>query len=369
MRGRACTIPVFGFCLLIAGCATSGPPLPPSLELPKPPSNLRATRKADKVTLSWTIPTVTTDRQNIKHPVATRICRGLEPVLLKCGTPIAELAPAPPRRPPGKPSAKEPGKKAQPIPATYTDTLSLQLESDNPVGFVTYAVEALNKNGRSAELSNQVQVPLAETLPPPRDFAVQVTGQGAVLTGTGEPFSPRPQLRYVYRIYRRLEQSPQPILVGQVPDNGETGFTFTDPSIEWEKTYEYHANIATVITRPGQPEAQVEGEDTPEVKVFTHDIYPPAVPSGLQAVFSGPGQAPFIDLIWAPVVDLDFAGYNVYRHEPGSAPEKLNPELLKTPTYRDATVSSGRTYSYSVSSVDTRGNESARSGEAIERVP
>jgi len=154
-----------------------------------------------------------------------------------------------------------------------------------------------------------------------------------------------------------------------VPDNGEATFTFTDPSIEWEKTYEYHANIATVIARPSQPEAQVEGEDTPDVRVFTHDIYPPAVPSGLQAVFSGPGQLPFIDLIWAPVTDLDFAGYNVYRHEPGSPPEKINTEPLKTPTYRDAAVSSGKTYSYSVSSVDSRANESVRSEEASERVP
>ena len=67
--------------------------------------------------------------------------------------------------------------------------------------------------------------------------------------------------------------------------------------------------------------------------------------------------------------DLDFAGYNVYRHEPGSAPEKLNTEPLKTPAYRDTAVSSGRGYSYSVSSVDGRGNESARSEEASESVP
>ena len=55
----------------------------------------------------------------------------------------------------------------------------------------------------------------------------------------------------------------------------------------------------------------IEGDDTPEVKVFANDVFPPAVPSGLQAVFSGPGQKPFIDLVWAPVSDADLAGYNV----------------------------------------------------------
>jgi hypothetical protein len=339
------------------------------LELPKPPADLRAIRKADTVVLSWTIPTVTTDRLTIRHPGATRICRGLEPVLTKCGVPVGETAPVPPISGSSKSSAKKSETKILTVQATHADTLPRQLEKDNPLGFVTYAVEALNKNGRSAGLSNQVQVPLAETLPPPHNFAAEVTGKGVVLTGTAEPIASHPMVRHVYRIYRRPEGSPQQILVGQVPDSGEITFTLTDPSIEWEKTYEYHANLATVIARAGQPEAQVEGEDTPDVKVFTHDIYPPAVPSGLQAVFSGPGQQPFIDLIWAPVTDLDFAGYNVYRHEPGSPPETLNAEPLKTPTYRDAAVTSGKTYSYSVSSVDLRGNESAQSVEASERVP
>jgi hypothetical protein len=369
MRGRACIILVSCLCLLLASCATIGPPLPPSLELPKSPSDLRAIRRADTVVLSWTIPTVTTDRLTVRHPGATRICRGLEPVLTKCGTPVGETAAVPPLPASTKSSGKKSETKTLAIQATYTDTLPRQLERDNPLGFVTYAVEALSKNGRSAGLSNQMQVPVAETLPPPHNFAAEVTGKGVVLTGTAEPVASHPMVRYVYRIYRRPEGSPQQILVGQVPHTDETTFTFTDPSIEWEKTYEYHANIATVVARPGQPEAQVEGKDTPDVKVFTHDIYPPAVPSGLQAVFSGPGQPPFIDLIWAPVTDLDFAGYNVYRHEPGSPPEKLNTEPLKMPTYRDAAVASGKTYLYSVSSVDLRGNESARSEEASERVP
>ena len=38
-------------------------------------------------------------------------------------------------------------------------------------------------------------------------------------------------------------------------------------------------------------------------------------------------------------------------------------------TYRDAQVVSGRTYFYSVSAMDQRGNESARSEEASERAP
>jgi fibronectin type 3 domain-containing protein len=105
------------------------------------------------------------------------------------------------------------------------------------------------------------------------------------------------------------------------------------------------------------------------VKVFAHDVFPPAVPAELQAVFSGPGQSPAIDLVWAPVTDMDLAGYNVYRHEAGGAAVKVNGELVETPAYRDANVATGRKYLYSVAAVDVRGNESARSEEAGETVP
>jgi len=93
------------------------------------------------------------------------------------------------------------------------------------------------------------------------------------------------------------------------------------------------------------------------------------VPSGLQVVASGPGQKTFADLVWAPVTDVDLDGYNVYRHEDGAAAVKVNTELVKTPSYRDVSVASGKSYLYSVTAVDVRGNESARSEEAGETVP
>ena len=61
--------------------------------------------------------------------------------------------------------------------------------------------------------------------------------------------------------------------------------------------------------------------------------------------------------------------YNVYRHEEGTAPVKINSELVKPPTYRDTAVQPGHRYFYSVDAVDVRGNQSARSEEASEVVP
>jgi hypothetical protein len=174
-------------------------------------------------------------------------------------------------------------------------------------------------------------------------------------------------MHFLIRAYRREEGSQQQTAVGELAAGSEP--SLTDAEIQWQKTYEYHAEMVTVARDPNGNEAQLEGDDTPEVKVFANDVFPPAVPSGLQAAFSGPGQSPFIDLVWAPVTDPDLGGYNVYRHEEGGEAVKLNSEPLKTPSYRDDHVSTGKRYLYSVTSIDFRGNESARSDEASETVP
>jgi len=347
----------------LTGCASIRPPLPPSLELPRPPADLRAARKGDKVTLTWTIPARTMDRQRVRYLGKTDVCRSLDATLPKCDTLVGEVAP-----PADFASKNDAG--GPKLTTSYTDTLPLDLRLRTTFASATYAVEVLNRDGRGAGLSNQVHVPLAETLPAPTDFSARVTAQGVVLTWSGVPSSVRAldPLRLSYRVYRRAEGSRQEILVGE-RSVAEPNQSVTDQSFEWEKTYYYRVGTFTVISEPGKPEVSIDGDDTPEVKVFADDVFPPAVPTGLQAVFSGPGQQPFIDLIWAPVADADLDGYNIYRHEEGSAPVKLNAGLVKMPAFRDAQVVSGNTYSYSVSAVDLRGNESARSGEASESVP
>src|SRR5271163_157264 len=112
-------------CLLLASCAQTGPPLPPSLELPKPPSDLRASRKGNRVTLSWSEPTLTTDHQSVRYIGPTLVCRSLESEITACGDPAATL-PAPTAAPPKRSSSHRASQKsgAQPsVPKTYTDTL------------------------------------------------------------------------------------------------------------------------------------------------------------------------------------------------------------------------------------------------------
>jgi hypothetical protein len=251
----------------------------------------------------------------------------------------------------------------------YTDTLPPLTAGQDPLGRAWYGVEPLNTLGRGAGVSNQVEVPTLPTLPPPENFQAQLTPEGVVLTWSGSTDTPEvPQISHHYRVYRQETGGGNETLVGAAPmEQGQV--RMVDHTFEWEKTFLYWATIVSVVEQSGSPEIEVEGEDTARIRVFAHDIFPPSVPSGLQAVFSGAGQKPFVDLIWAPATEPDLAGYNVYRREEGTAATKINGEPVKPPSFRDGNVQSGKTYFYAVSSVDVRGNESARSEETSEAVP
>jgi hypothetical protein len=365
-----------GALVWLTGCAQMGPPMPPSLEVPKAPSDLRAVRKGDKVTLAWTIPARTTDRQRVRYLGKTQVCRSVDstkvaPGLKRCAGPIAEVAP------PVDFAATNKSSSAKKLTASFVDSLPAAIEQANPNGFAIYSVEALNAAGRGAGVSNLARVPLVPVLPPFGDFAARATGQGVLISWDCPPASnTRTGVKYLFRIYRRLESSASATRIAEIDVTecaagsgaAEKSSSFLDQTFEWEKTYFYRGTSVSVIEAAGKS-VQVEGEDTPEVKVWAHDVFPPAVPSGLQAVYSGPGQEPFIDLIWSPVTDADLDGYNIYRHEEGLAAVKVNTALVKIPAFRDSRVVSGKTYFYSVSAVDLHGNESGRSEEASESVP
>jgi hypothetical protein len=350
----------------LAGCASVGIPRPPSLDLPVPVTDLTATRKGNQVYLSWTVPTQNTDHESVRHAGVTRVCRNLDGPVADCAAPVQQLATLLP------PIYSKRSKPATPTPkvrAAYTDELSQPLLSNNPASRIFYAVSALSEGGRSAGLSNSVDVPAALALPAPADFRAEVTTDGVVLTWTAlPPVEETPQLRHLYRVLRLEQGAERDVTVGEIPLNTSPP-RIVDHNFEWEKNYAYRLTVVTVVRPEGKPEAQFEGDDTQVVSVFTHDIFPPAVPSGLQAAFSGVGQQPFIDLIWAPDTDADLAGYNVYRREATGEAVRMNSDLVKSAAFRDMSVASGHTYSYSVSAVDVRGNESARSAEASEAVP
>jgi hypothetical protein len=353
---RDCNLGVAVLCLaLLSACGSPGVPLPPSLELARPVTDLRAARKGSTVTLTWTAPTRTTDAHNVRHPGPSEICRAAE-TMKQCGTPLAKLALLRNRD------------EKQSLVQSYTDTLSSFASSSDAK--LVYAIEVRNSYGKTAGLSNEVEVPAVPTLPAPTNVQAQLAGDGVHLSWAAAVNSPGiPGVHFIYRIFRRESTNKTQSVAGEVPVQAEAAPAFLDSNIAWETTYQYHITVVTLIAQAQGSEQQIEGDDSAEITVVAHDVFPPATPTGLQAVFSGPGQKPFIDLVWAPDTDADLDGYNIYRFEDGVEPKKLNAHPAKPPAFRDDAVLPGHTYTYSVSAIDVRGNESAHSEPAEEKVP
>ena len=193
-------IALTSLCLLLVACAQTGPPLPPSLELPRPPTDLRASRKGNRVFLTWTEPTLTTDRQAVRYIGPTLVCRSGESEISECGNP-AEMLPAPT-------ALAEKSPAARPAAQSSVDTLPSTLQRQDASADVTYAVEVLNRNARGAGLSNRVHVPAVVTLPPPGDISAELNDEGLLLTWTSVGETPNsPGVEHRYRIYRREEKS------------------------------------------------------------------------------------------------------------------------------------------------------------------
>ena len=356
-----------GSLLLVAGfsgCGTPGAPQLPSLQLARPVEDLTAARAGNHVHLDWTLPRKNTDRTLVKHIPVTRICRHEGLIPMSTCTMVAEVA-----TPKSPPAPKQKGQQPEPetVRLQYTDTLPPELGIAHPTGFVTYAVEEMNAKGHSAGLSNQVPISVASTIPPPQKLSAQVSAEGVTISwdGPAPPVAPI-GLTYRYQVERSPAGAVAYIAVGEAAPT-EQG-SYLDKTFEWEKKYDYRIATQTDVHVLGN-NATVPGDSSNPVEVFTRDIYPPAQPVGLQAVFSSVGQKPFIDLTWAPNLEGDLAGYNVFRRLPGGGWEKINTSLVQVSSFRDEAVKASGSYSYSVSAIDLRGNESPRSAEASENVP
>jgi hypothetical protein len=362
-------------CLLVSGCGTPGAPLPPSLKLPDPVTDLSASRTGNQVTLAWTTSKKNTDKLLLKGETPVCICRK------EAAGPCAQVANS---------LSLAPGTSG-----SFSETLPLALASGPPRP-LTYILELPNRNGRSAGPSNPATI-LAGQAP------AVVAGLSAIVRKDGialrwAPDASSQSAPTAIRLHRKLltprpveKPSSQTVLFAPEPEplertllvdragqaGGAPNSTLDralDTDIRLGETYEYRAQRVARISVDGRV-LELAGELSAPIRVEALDIFPPAVPTALAAVANAgqDGAPPSIDLIWQPVPDAGLAGYAVYRREEegsGGVWRRISPaEPLNAPAFHDAHVQPGRSYRYAVTAIDERGHESARSAEAQETVP
>jgi len=365
----------FALLALLGGCASPGPPMPPTLNLPEIPkaNSLSAVRNGTTVRLRWATPEKSTDKLLIRGAVTAEICR-------EVGS-----APSAPRTTACSPTVvtvrAKPGAAGE-----ATDTLPADLAS-GPPRLLAYRVQLKNAAGRTAGASKEIFAAAGDAPGAVANFRAHDGKRGAVLEWTAESTSSGDAVE----IERAMIQSntapakksvdPVSTLSAKEPAvirlrAGESGAADAggtiDRSAEIGHTYTYTAWRVRAVEIGGQ-KLELRSAGSPATTVTMQDTFAPDTPTGLVAVpgFTGEGSAakPAIDLSWDPNNEPRIAGYRVYRQESGEWRMISGAQLLSTTAYRDAFVSASQRYTYRVTAVGLNGQESQRSNEAAETAP
>jgi hypothetical protein len=357
------TILTIGF--VLTGCGTPGAPMPPSLNLPDPVTNLSATRAGNQVSLTWTMPRRNTDKLLLKGNLPVRVCH------------------------------KEDENACAPVPAnllfapgaagSFTETLPPALAAGAPRKLACF-VELPNRKGRSAGLSNAAVVLAGEAPAAVANLTAEVRKDGVALRWTPDSPSAPPFSQAAIRLHRTLltpqpdakpksqqgilAPAPEPLEQSLLVDSDAAGRAL-DKDIRFGQTYEYRAQRVARIT-VGSQTLELAGPLSAPVRVEALDVFPPAVPTGLAAVATAPSAVSeaAIDLSWQPNTEADLTGYAVYRREGAESWQRISPaQPLVGPAFHDARIQPGHAYRYAVTAIDQGGHESARSAEAEETAP
>jgi hypothetical protein len=320
--------------------------------------DLRAVRKGNKVTLTWTQPH--------DNGVTATICRAIS------SSPVPSF-PGPDCTPVGQADAGKSKHKTGEDSALqrFSDTLDEKLQEADPPQFAIYRLTRAGGSRPSGSYSNSASVSLAP-VPQVKQLHSSLDQRGVYLiweaaaAGKDRPDT----VEFDFRLWRQekgtkagTKKTPIRFLHSVLHQDEGERWGAVDDAAEYEKTYDYWLTPVTRVYSGHKLLAEFEGEESGPLEVVVHDVFPPATPEGLLAVASEIPEKKFVDLIWSPNAETDIAGYNIYRREEGEAMARIGTAPRSMLSYQDTTVSTGRKYFYAISAVDLRGNESRKTPE------
>jgi hypothetical protein len=341
----------------LCGCGSPGAPQPPSLKIPVQVTDLSAYRAADNVHLHWTMPRRATDRVLLVGDQRVSICRSLKPG--PC-VPSGQLL-------------------LQPAAAADDNArLPPELAHGDP-RLLIYTVELSNHRGYAAGQSNPAYTAAGSAPAPLGPVTATASADGIALrwSETDAAMSPSTRIRlHRSRILQPGESPrpgpeetragvPQPLEQTLEMRQAATPGQALDTDALLDRTYRYtlerivHLDLANHAFDVSGPSSTA--------MISARDVFPPAVPQGLEAVADNDSGA--IDLSWTPNTERDLAGYFVYRRPSGDPgqPVRVSGQVpVDSPAWRDTSADRTTRYAYSVSAVDRDGNESPRSPETEE---
>jgi hypothetical protein len=323
----------------------------------------------DRVLLHWTSPSRTTDGFTAPSPLTAEICRETNPT----PQPATKKTSSAPACVPVLHIAVVPG------PSDAADLLPAQLTAD-PVLPLAYRIRILNPDRRSAGFSRPAIAAAGATPPPVAGLRATASRSGATLEWQSIPSSslveldrtlvspvapkPQPKKSATLQLAAPTELTDVRLRTGDDSHPTDPGGTL-DRSALRGQTYTYRAQRIRIVTSGGHP-LELRSDLSSPITLALTDVFPPSVPTGLDAVQGGTATAPAIDLSWQPGAESDLAGYNVYRRIALGAFQRLTATPVLGPAFSDTAVTPGTAYTYRVTAIDNFGNESAPSAEITE---
>jgi hypothetical protein len=307
--------------LILHGCGYVGEPMYPLLNIPKPVTDLEAIERGKAILYQFTLPALTTEGKLAK----------IGRIEIRAG-----------EAPKGAFNREEWLSKAIELEAKPGDRGLVKGEF--PAGpwvgrELILGVKVYGVNGRGGEWSNLVPITVVE----PLSTATAVTAT-PVTAGVQVSWQSSAQQHRVLR--RDGPDQPYYSLLTTVEAN-----QWLDTTTEYGTQYFY---VIQAVQKTGNREAESELSEAREVTPV--DVFPPAIPAGLNAIAGTEN----IELVWERNTEPDLAGYRLYRAEGDGKLEKIA-DIPDRPSYSDRKVESGKRYRYAVSALDRSGNESKSS--------
>ena len=343
--------------LISLGCGKRKPPVPPK-ERVLQRVEISGFQRGNQIVLSWKMPGRNAPVGNVQNISRADIYRLAEPTTAPLKLSEEEFA------------NRSTLIAAMPISDAdfgantilYKDTL----EFAGQAARLRYAIRFVNASGQKAAFSNSLLIePTSKVASGPTSLFIEAS-QDAVHLKWQPPATnvdgTTPVSVLGYNIYRSTSEKEPGKLLNKTP---VTATGFDDEFFDFGKEYFYFVRAVSVGTQ-AEP---VESQESNIVKFQAVDTFAPGAPSAI-TVAAAPGS---ISIFFAINPEKDVVGYKIYRSLDRDLPKTqwtlLTPELLKTNTFQDTKVESGKTYFYYLTATDKAGNVSPPSEVVSETVP
>jgi len=378
-------LPIISILLLavLAACGHKGALLPPLVNIPGPPSDLKLLQRGDKLILGWKNPatfidgrpleavsavdiwlveeTLETGKPVPKQPTADEFAAKakLEAQVLRAQFAAAGKGPPAPKQ---KPSGAEdqakktgPGGAAKKEKQAEAAVLSYEytLKTDKPaLKRYIFGLKAESSKNKVSDFSSLAAIVPKALAAPPTGLQAAAGNESIELrweAPTSNIDGSRPAALKGYNVYRSEGGAPGVHLNSSLAKEP----FFADKTFVFGTEYVY-----TVRAASDEAEPFWESADSVPAPVQPLDIFPPQAPAGL-TVLAGPD---FISLSWDAGSEKDLAGYRVWRRALGQTEYlELTTTAVKETTYQDKSADKGTRYEYVVTAEDMAGNRSPNS--------